>query len=70
MIVVHCIYFVAKLLNTVSASLVILEKFSPAKIILGQKIDAKKDLKVRFKAYVEASRDSIITNDMLDRTHP
>ncbi len=37
---------------------------------MGQKLDAKKDLSVRFGAYVETSHDSIITNGMLDRSHP
>ena len=30
----------------------------------------KKDLRVRFGVYVEASRDSIIINDVTKRTHP
>ena len=60
MIIVHIIYFVDKLLNTVPARLGILEQHAPAEIVLGQTLDAKKDLRVRFRAYVEASQDLII----------
>ncbi len=70
MIVVHCIYFVVKLLNAVPARLGISEKFALAEIILGWNLDAKKGLMVRFGVYFEVSCDLIITNDMMDRKHP
>ena len=70
MIIVHIIYFVVKMLNAVPARLGISQEHVPEEIVMGKKLDAKKDLRVRFGAYVEASRDSIITNNMTDRTHP
>ena len=69
MIIVHIIYFIVKMINAVTARLGIPQKHAPAEIVMGQKFDAKKYLCVRFEAYVEASRDSIITNDMTDKTH-
>ncbi len=69
MLIVHIIYFVVKLSNAALARLGISDQHVPAEIVLGLKLDAKKDLRVRFRVDVEASCDSIITNDMLDRTH-
>ena len=45
MIIVHIVYFVVKLLNAVPARLSISEQYAPSKIVLGQKLDAKKDLR-------------------------
>ncbi len=70
MIVLHCIYVIVKLLNAVSAKIGISEKFAPAETILSRKLDAKKDLRVRFGIYIKASCDAIITNDISNRTYP
>ena len=43
---------------------------SPSRNYDGPEVRCKKDLRVRFGAYVEASHDSIVTNDLTDRTHP
>ncbi len=69
MIIVHIMYLVIKILNAVPTRLGISQEHAPAKIMMGQKLDAKKDLQVRFGAYIEASCDPIITNAMTDRTH-
>ncbi len=59
-----------KILNAVSARMSIFEKFPPVEILLGWKLDAKRDFRVRFGVHFKASHDSIITNDITNRTHP
>ncbi len=69
-IIVHIIYFVVKLLNAVPTKLGISQQHALVEIVMGWKLDAKEDLRIRFGAYVEATHYSIITNNMLDMTHP
>ncbi len=37
---------------------------------MGRKLDAKKDLRAQMGAYIKASCDTVITNDMLGRINP
>ena len=69
LIVVHCIYFVVMMINSVPAEGGISEIFSPREIVTGRKLDMKKDCKAQFGAYLEASKDADITNTMVERTH-
>ena len=69
MIIVHCVYFVVIMLNTVPDASGISEKYSPDEIVISRKLDMKKDCWARFGAYVEASKDADIINTMAERTH-
>ena len=60
LIVVHCLYFVTLMINAVPAEGGISEKYSPREIVSGCKLDMKKDCRVLFGAYVEASKDADI----------
>ena len=46
-----------------------LSNLLPQKIVTQREIDFKKYCKVKSGSYVEASTDSIVTNDMMSRTH-
>ena len=69
MVVVHSVYFITMLLNIARAANGILEKFSPREIVTERQIDVKKDCRAMFDAYVEASTDADVTNDITPRTH-
>ena len=69
LIVVHCLYFVTMMTNAVPADGGISEKYSPREIVTGRKLDMKKDCRALFGAYVETSKDDVITNTMDKRTH-
>ena len=43
--------------------------YSPREVVMGKKLDLKKDCRVLVGSYVEASADLVITNDMSERTH-
>ena len=45
-------------------------QYSPREIVTGKVFDAAKHCRARFGAYVEASRDADVTNDMEPRTEP
>ena len=69
MTIVYCVYFVVMMLNAVPDTSGISEKYSPREIVTSRKLDMKKDCRVRFGAYVEASKDADITTTMAKRTH-
>ena len=69
MVVIHMVYFICMMINGVIAENGISEKFSPREIVLGRAIDFKKDCRVPFGLYVEASRDDVVTNTTRDCTH-
>ena len=68
-IVVHCVYFVTKMVNSFGANLGASQAFSPCRIVMGQSLDIRFNLSTQFGSYVEASYANIIKNDMIDRTH-
>ncbi len=58
------------MLNTVPTKFGISEKISLSEIIMGRELDTTKDLGAYFELYIEASHDTVVTNDMSNRTHP
>ena len=65
------VYFVTRLLpNVVPNKQGVSEHFSPRTLITGRNFDFANMPKVLFGAYVEASTDADLTNDMKSRTHP
>jgi len=70
-IVVHCVYMVVLMLNGIPSQCKkrgISHVFSPREFVTGRVLDFKKDCRVPFGAYVEASEGTVITNDMSQRT--
>ena len=67
MIIVHGVYFVIMMINGLPAPNGILGVMSPREIVTGQKLDFKKDCRAPFGAYIEASVDADVTNDMSPR---
>ena len=63
------VYIVTMFVNAVLSTEGISQIFFPQEIVTQRKIDFKKDCKVQFGLYVEASTDAIVTNDMMSRTH-
>ena len=45
------------------------ERYSPREIVMQRKFDFKRDCRVQFDAYVQASSDAIVTNGLKLRTH-
>jgi len=68
--VIHMVYFVTLMLNVVPNKQGVSEHLSPRTLITGRKFDFATMPKVLFGAYVEASTDADLTNDMKSRTHP
>ena len=68
-IVVHCAYYVTMMITALPSPKDFSRVYSPREFVLGKKLDLKKDCRVPFGSYVEASTDAVITNDMSDRTH-
>ena len=55
--------------NAATDALGVSELYSPRKLVTQRKFDFKRDCKVQFGTYVQASNDSIVTNAMKLRTH-
>ncbi len=70
MIVVHCIYFVVRIINTVPTQSSISEQISSSEMATGQKMGTEKYLRAQFGAYIEASRDTVIANNIPNRMNP
>ena len=64
------VYFVILMLSVVPNKQEVSELLSPRTLITGRKFDFGTRSKVLFGAYVEASTNANITNDMKSRTHP
>ena len=68
-IVVHCAYFMAMMINALPSPNGFSRVYLPREFVTGKKLDLKKDFRIPFGSYVEASADSVITNDMSKRMH-
>ena len=68
-IVVRLVYNVTVLVNAVPDPLDVSERYSPREIVTQRKFDFKRDCRVQFGAYVQASSDAIVTHGMKLRTH-
>ena len=68
--VIHLLYFVTRWLNTIPNDNGISKEYSPRELLDGTKLSFEKHCKAKFGAYVEASADRDITNDMNSRTDP
>ena len=68
MVIIHGgVYFVVTMINGLPAPKKILGVMSPREIVTGRKLDFKKDCRAPFGAYIEASVDADVTNDMSPR---
>ena len=67
---VHLIKFVTFWINSFVNENGASKVFSPRELLTGMKVDYNKHCQARFGAYVEASDDADVTNDMRDRTSP
>ena len=65
----HCAYFVAMMLNAFPAPKGFLKVFSPQEFVTGRRLNIKKDCRVPFRSYIEASTDTVVTNNMSDLMH-
>ena len=68
-IVIHLVYFICLWLNAIPADKGISANFYPREIVTQRQVDFKKDARVLFGAYIEASTGAIVTNDQTPRTH-
>ena len=68
-IVIQLVYNVTLFVNVVRDALGVSERYSPHKLVTQRKFEFKRDCKVQFGTYVQASNDTIITNTMKIRTH-
>ena len=68
-IVIQLVYNVTMFVNAVPDALGVSERYSPRELVTQRKFDWKRDCKVQFGTYVQASNDAIITNIMQLRTH-
>ena len=68
-IVIHLVCFICLWLNAIAADKGISAHFSPREIVTQLQVDFKKDARVLFGAYIEASTDAIVTNNQTLCTH-
>ena len=68
-IVIRLVYNITVLVNAVPDTLGVSERYLPCKIVTQRKFDFKRDCKVLFGAYVQASDNAMVTNTMHLRTH-
>jgi hypothetical protein len=69
-VVIHLVYFTVLWLNSLPAAARVSDKYSPWQIILGHKLDFKKQCKTTFGSYIKAHNDPTIMNTMCPRTFP
>jgi len=69
-VIIHMVYFAVTMLNVPVAANGISRELSPREIVLGKRFEATKHCRARFGAYVEASEDADVTNDMSPRKEP
>ena len=67
-IVIRLVYNITVLVDAVPDTLGVSERYSPCKIVTQRKFAFKWDCKVQFGAYIQASDDAMITNNMHLRT--
>ena len=67
-IIVNSVYFVIMMINGIPAPNSILGVISQQEIVTGIKFNFKKDCRVPYGAYIEASTDTMVTNNMSPRT--
>lgn len=68
--IVRLMYFVAFWINAFPNENGVSKTYSPREIVTGMSVDYKAHCRARFGAYVEASEDADITNNMQGRTAP
>ena len=68
-IIIQLVYNVTMFVNAVPDALGVSERYSPRELVTQRKFDFKRDCKVQFGTYVQASNDAIITNTMKLRAH-
>ena len=68
--IIHLIKFVTFWINAFVNENGASKVFSPRELLTGMKVDYEKHCQARWGAYIEASDDADVTNDMRDRTSP
>ena len=69
MVLIHSVYYVIIILNAFPRDQGVIGGFSPRELVTGRTINYLRDCRARVGAYIEASRDAMVTNVQDKRTH-
>ena len=70
MVLIHSVYYVIIMLNTSPRYQGVTGVFLSRELVTGRMINNLRDFRATVGAYIEASRDAMVTNGQENRTHP
>ena len=70
MVLIHSVYHVITMINAFPRDQVVTGGFLSRELVTGRTINYLRDCRATVGAYIEASRDAMVTNGQDNRTHP
>ena len=70
MVRIYSVYYVIMMINAFPQDQGVTGGFSPRELVTGRIINYLRDCRATVGAYIEASRDAMVTNVQDNRTHP
>ena len=70
MVLIHSVYYVIMMLNALPRDQGVIGGFLLRELVTGRMINYLRDCHATVGAYIEASRDAMVTNGQDNKTHP